>query len=221
MTGAVIDRRGMLAGAAALTIVPQTLRAALQVPLANRLGFDILRSGKKLGTHILTFEPGNGTLTVRVMVELAFKIAGITLYHYRHEAIERWEGERVVALDTQTDDNGTAHRVTARREGNVLMVEADKLARYAAPADALPATHWNRRELDGPWINTQDGKILRPHVAAQGIESIPAAGGATLHARRYALTGDVKLDMFYDDRQGWAGLSFVKGGAPVRYERQG
>jgi len=38
--------------------------------------------------------------------------------------------------------------------------------------------------------------------------------------RRYAVTGDVQLDMFYDDRLGWAGLSFVKGGAPVRYERQ-
>ena len=217
----MIDRRSMIAGGVALAASPSLARAALPVPAGNRLEFDITRSGKKLGTHVLSFEPGNGTLAVHVAVDITFKIAGITLYRYRHQATERWEGDRVISLDTQTDDNGTAHRVTARREGAALMVEGDKLARYAAPDNALPATHWNRRELEGPWINTQDGKLLRPRVAAQGVETIPTVGGGTLRARRYALSGDVQIDMFYDERQGWAGLSFIKGGAPVRYERQG
>ena len=217
----MIDRRSLIVGGVALAVSPSLARAALPVPPGNRLGFDIMRKGSKLGTHVVTFEPGNGTLAVHVAVELTFKIAGITLYRYRHQAIERWEGDRVVALDTQTDDNGSAHRLTARREGAVLMVESDKVARYAAPADALPASHWNRHDLDGPWINTQDGKLLRPRVAEQGIETIATAGGGTVRARRYALSGDVQIDMFYDERQMWAGLSFIKGGAPVRYERHG
>ncbi|WP_343611921.1 DUF6134 family protein [Novosphingobium sp.] len=216
----MMDRRSAMIGAVALAALPGALSAALPIPPSRRLGFDILRKGSKLGTHVLTFEPGGDSLTVHVAVDLVYKIAGITLYHYRHQATERWQGQQVIALDAETSDNGTPYKVTARREGGVLMVQGTKAPRYAAPTDALPATHWNRHELDGPWINTQDGRIMRPHVAAQGIETIPAADGASLRARHYALTGDVQLDMFYDDHAGWAGLSFVKGGAPIRYERQ-
>lgn len=215
----MIDRRTVLIGGVALAALPGAARAALPVPAGNRLGFDILRGDKKLGTHVLTFEPSGDLLTVRVAVDLVFKIAGITLYRYHHQAVETWQGDRVIALNAQTSDNGTPYQVSAHREGSALIVQGTKAPRYTAPADALPATHWNRRELDGPWINTQDGRIMRPHVAAQGIDTIPTTSGS-IRARRYALTGDVQLDMFYDER-GWAGLSFVKGGSPVRYERQG
>lgn len=216
----MMDRRSAMVGAVALAAMPGALRAALSIPPSKRLGFDILRKDSKLGTHILTFASDADTLTVHVAVDLVYKIAGITLYHYRHQATERWQGQQVMSLEAETSDNGTPYKVSARREGNVLMVQGTKAPRYAAPADALPATHWNRRELEGPWINTQDGRIMRPHVTAQGMETIPAADGASLRARHYALTGDVQLDMFYDDHAGWVGLSFVKGGAPIRYERQ-
>jgi hypothetical protein len=33
------------------------------------------------------------------------------------------------------------------------------------------------------------------------------------------LSGEVQMVMWYD-RVGWAGLSFNRGGAPIRYERQ-
>jgi hypothetical protein len=168
---------------------------------------------------VLTFEPEGDVLTVRVAMDLVFKIAGITLYRYSHQVVERWQGQQVMALDAQTNVNGTLLTVSARREGGGLMVQGTKVPRYAAPADALPATHWNQRELDGPWINPQDGRIMRPHVVVKGMETIPAANGASLRARHYAVTGDVQLDMFYDDHGAWAGLSFEKGGTTVLYER--
>lgn len=214
----MIDRRGLIVGGAMLAAMP--LRAALPVPPGNRLGFDILRKGSKLGTHSLAFEPNAGGLTVRVTVELAFKIAGITLYHYTHHATETWSSGQLVSVESETSDNGTRYQVAAHREAKGLIVQGTKAPRYLAPADALPATHWNKDELNGPWINMQDGRLMRPKIAPQGIEAIPTAGGGTIRATRYTLTGDVQLDLFYDDRHGWAGLSFVKGGAPIRYERQ-
>lgn len=216
----MIDRRALLAGGMTMVAMPWSLMAALPIPAGNRLGFDIIRKESKLGTHVLTFEPGGNGLTVHVAVELAYKIAGITLYHYTHHATETWSGDQVIRIESTTDENGTPYQVSGHRESAGLVVQGTKAPRYVAPANALPATHWNRRELDGPWINTQDGRIMRPKIAQLGIEAIPAAGGATLHARHYALTGDVQLDMFYDDRLGWAGLSFVKSGTPIRYERQ-
>jgi hypothetical protein len=217
----MIDRRGLLIGGAMVTVMPGSSRAALPVPASRRLGFDVMRKGTKLGTHVLNFFPSGDGLMVQVAVDLAYRIAGITLYHYTHAATERWSGRQVVSLVSETNDNGKRYRVSGHREAGGLAVEGTGRPRYVAPADALPATHWNRDELNGPWINTQDGRLMRPKVAVQGIEPIPTASGGIIRARRYTLTGDVQLDMFYDDQLGWAGLSFMKGGAPIRYERQG
>jgi hypothetical protein len=216
----MIDRRQMLAGGLALTAWPTMARAALPIPNGNRLGFDIVRKGATLGTHVLTFTPSGDGLVVHVAMELVYKIMGLTLYRYAHRATETWAGDQIVALETSTDDNGTQYTLSGRREGGALVIQGNKTARYVAPANAMPATHWNRRELDGPWINTQDGKLLRPRITPGATETIPAANGATTKGRHFALTGDAQLDMWYDDRLGWTGLSFVKSGTAVRYERQ-
>jgi hypothetical protein len=59
-------------------------------------------------------------------VDLIYKFAGITLYHYHHQAVERWVGLQVVSFDAETSDNGTPYKVSARREGGVLMVQDSK-----------------------------------------------------------------------------------------------
>lgn len=216
----MIDRRALIAGGMAGLLVPDWgMAAPAGVPASGRLAFDVLRAGKKLGSHALTFRRSGEILSVEVNVELAYKVGPVTLFHYSHHATERWAGGEVVALDTQTNENGTRYRVTARREGGAFMVEGTSAPRYAAPANALPATHWNRHELDGPWINTQDGKLLRPQVAPRGVEAVPTASGTT-RARHYALSGPLKLDMWYEEDGQWAGLAFTKNGAEVRYLRR-
>jgi hypothetical protein len=189
------------------------------VPASGRLAFAVERSGKVLGSHNLSFRRNGDVLSVEVLVDLAYKVGPVTLFHYNLHVTERWAGGEVVSMDSQANDNGTKYRVSARREGGALMVEGNAVARYAAPANALPATHWNRHELDGPWINPQDGKVLRPAAAARGIESVPTANGS-MRARRYALSGAVKMDLWYDDEGVWSGLAFVKSGAEVRYLRK-
>lgn len=223
-TGTIIGRRDILIGAGALALVSGVRTAAaavsgVPVPSVERLGFDILRKGSPLGSHVLTFATQGNRLTVQTQVRLLYKLLGVTLYHYSHHCTEVWDGGQVVAVDSRTDDNGTPCQMSARRETGGLMVEATGVPRYTAPANALPATHWNQRELDGPWINTQTGKLLRPHVVPGGAETIPAADGRVLNARRFDLSGEVQMTMWYD-RLGWAGLSFKRDGAPIRYERQ-
>ena len=217
----MIERRGVLLGGAMLAGMPAMLRAALPVP-GDRLGFDIMRKGTKLGTHELSFERSGDTLTVHVVADLVVKIGFITLYRYSHHATERWIGDQLVALQTNTSDNGTPNQVTGRRDASGLVVEGTKAPRYTAPANALLATHWNRRELDGPLINAQDGRLMHPKIAAVGNDMIPTATGTQIRASHYALTGDVQLDMWYDAKPSWAGLGMkAMDGSMIRYERQG
>ncbi|WP_428334650.1 DUF6134 family protein [Novosphingobium sp.] len=212
---------GALGGIAALLAPGMARAAALPVPPANRLGFDVMMGSRKLGSHELVFHPQGDGLLVDVVVDLAYRIGPMTLFRYTHTARERWTGGQIAELTTQTNENGTHYKVDARRENGAFVVQPPGHPSYAAPADALPATHWNRRELDGPLINTQNGELLRPQIAPEGLSSVAAADGKPLRVRKYALSGPVKLNLWYDEAQQWAGLSFVKGGFEVRYARQG
>jgi hypothetical protein len=216
-----ISRRDIVGGIAAATLFPALpARAALPVPASGRLGFDVLRGKRKLGEHVLTFARSGDRLTVEVAVDMAFKLGPVTLFKYRHRATERWQDGEVVSLDSTTNDDGTLHRVALRRDGTRLAIEADGKPRVLAPAGASPATHWNRRQLDGPLINTQTGTVYRPKVAETPGGSWPDRGGRPIAATRYALTGGIDLDLWYDATPLWAGLSFAaKDGSVVRYLR--
>ncbi len=222
----MIGRREALGGMVAL-LTPgfltsgAAMAAALPVPPANRLGFDVRYGSRKLGTHDLIFHPQPDGLLVEVAVDLAYRIGPMTLFRYTHTVRERWQGGQVIELSTQTNENGTHYRVEGRREPGGLIVQPVGHPSYTAPADALPATHWNHRELDGPWINTQNGDLLRPQIVPQGMTMVEAADGKALRVHNFALTGPVKLNLWYDEAQEWAGLALVKGGFEVRYARRG
>ena len=62
---------------------------------------------------------------------------------------------------------------------------------------------------------------MRPRVASLGLDQIPTASGSHLLANHFALTGDVRMDTWYDAEARWAGLSFAaKDGSVIRYERR-
>ncbi len=223
-----LGRRAFIVGGGALicarplTALGQAATASLLSPVPGKtLGFAVVREKSKIGEHVLTFEDaGSGNLTVRVAVELKVGLGPITLFRYKHEAAEVWQNGQLAALDTKTNDDGTPNVVTGRATPTGFMVEGTKASRYTAPADALPATHWNHKQLDGPWINTQDGRLLRPTITPKGPSAIPTASGATITANHFSTSGDAMLETWYDDTPNWAGLSFKAGdGSEIVYER--
>jgi len=179
-----------------------------------------MRKGSKLGSHDLSFTQVSDRLTVTVAVDLAYKILSVPLYRYTHRATDIWESGLVVGLRATTNDNGDKFQVSSQRGATGSVTEGTKSPRYVSPPNALPATHWNRRELDGPWINTRDGRIIPPRVTPGRVEAIPAASGHKVNRRRFSLSCDVQLSLWYDDRIGWLGLSSDKGGFTIRYECQ-
>ena len=213
----MIARRWVLGGAAALAA--GAARAKLPVPPGFRLAFHIIRNGSAIGEHVLTFASNAGGLVVAVAVDIVVGFGPFTLFHYKHRATERWEGEQVVSVDAETDDDGTRRRMSARRDGGGLVVEGSKAPRYTAPAESLPGTHWNQAMLRAPFINTEDGRLMSPTVTPCGMQQVAVTGG-TVDARLYTLRGDANLDTFYDVTPCWVGLRFTgKDGSEIRYVR--
>jgi hypothetical protein len=212
----IIDRRRFLAGLGALAVAPA--HAALPVPPGRRLAFDVMRKGSKIGAHVLRFEPAGDDLKVLIDVMLKVSFGPITFFSYRHDAVELWRGGAWLSVEATTVQNGKTMRVTGRRTDDGVAVDGPR-GRFVAPAATLAATHWNRRMLDGPFLNTQTGEVQRPKIERRGEVMVPARGGP-IRADHYAMTGEVALDTYYDAGPTWAGLRFKGGdGSTIRYER--
>jgi hypothetical protein len=211
-------RRGFLVSAAAFCVA-RTGFAQPALPPTDRLAFRVVREGSAIGTHVLTFARSDNRLDIRIAVDIAVGIGPLVLFRYTLRGLEQWQNGSVVHLDATTNNNGKHEQMRADRDLQGLWVEGSQASRYLAPPDALPATHWNMAELRSPWINPQGGRLLHPVVQRVGPGPVALADGRTETATKFALSGDAKLDIWYDASRQWAGLRFAaKDGSEVRYE---
>jgi Family of unknown function (DUF6134) len=204
----MIDRRDLLMGGmacATMAFLPQPAPAV--VPASRQLDFRARRNGADIGWHRLRFAEQDDRLVVDIEIELEVRFLLFPVYSYRHTNREVWGGDRLLALESRTDDNGTRHRVAARAEGERLLVDGTA-GRLELPPDTLPTSYWHEATVErGEWLDTQSGRLVRSTVIAQGPEPIRARG-REVRAERYALSGDLECELWYHDGS-WAKLRFA------------
>jgi len=218
---ALLTRRALLPGAAtAILARPAAATAGLPVPPTGTLAFKAFRNGSPLGSHELRFAQSGDTLVVTIAVDYRVKLGPIPVFHYTLRATETWRAGRIAEMRADIDDNGTQTATTLQRVADGLLVEGAKSGKYTAPANALPASHWNRHELDGPMINPDGGELMQFTVADRGAQPIKGADGVSIPATRFDLIGPDHIDLWYDADQMWCGLqAVVKDNSVVTYER--
>jgi hypothetical protein len=217
----MLSRRG-LGGLALGTILSGWQRAhANPVPPGNALSFKISRNGSEIGTHKLLFEQTGDDLVVHIDVHMRVGLGPFTFFHYHHQGEERWHAGQFMRLQTQTDDNGDALHVDARRIGDHISVQASSLAPQDLSGSALPLTHWNIACMHTSLFNPQDGTVMQERSSPLGNQMIALANGSKVEATRYALAGKAPLDDWYDETQVWTALrAKVKDGSILHYARQ-
>jgi hypothetical protein len=216
----MISRRALLCAAGASAFVTGNAHAALPVPQDDQLTFRVVRGDWAIGTHALRFVRRADTLEVHIDVDLKVGLGPIVLYRYTARALERWRAGLIESYDATTEDGGTHCFARVTRDARGLWVEGSSVQRYLAPPDALPATHWNEAELDGPWINPQDGRLFHPAVLRVGTDQIPEANGPPISATQYTLSGDVQMDLWYDTTRSWVSMNFTaRDGSTIHYQR--
>ncbi len=216
-----IDRRLFLGGIAAsglagLGLAPTGLAWAATIPPADRMPFEVTRGGDPIGTHQITFSRQGSRTQVDIAIDLEVSVAFVTVFRYRHRNTEVWEDGRLVAIDTETNDDGRDYRLTGRATAAGLEVDGGQ-GRYVAPADIMPTSYWNqeivrRTEL----LDTQRGGILNVSARPGAVEQLQT-GGRTVRAQRYTFTGDLTLSAWYTDVGQWVAMSFDARGEEVRY----
>jgi len=177
------------------------------VPTTGRLEFLVFRNGKPLGRHEIRFSDRNGDLLADISVDYVVKLGPVNLFRYKLRGRETWSDGRLASAHVQTDNNGKQEYLSAIREGEALIVEGRRARRARPPRGSLIATHWNIAQLDGPMINPQDGSLMRFSVKTMGLSTLMGAkGGAARTAKRYGLSGQNPMELWYEDPGLWVGL---------------
>ena len=173
-----------LLAALALTLTafgPAHAAPAASAPSSGRLAFDVMRNGRDIGDYVVTFRGQGGDMTVDVATDVSVKVPviGVSAYRFRQTSTETWRGGQLAALASQTDDNGTPHKIS---------VGATSL---------VPASLWDADILAaGQVLNTIDGSTDQISVSNLGTETI-ATGQGPVQATHYALRGDLERDLWF------------------------
>ena len=196
-----MDRRTFLAGSALGALI---LPAPAMAATASR-EFRILRGDSDIGRHRLDARQTAEGFEVRIDIDIAVKLLGITAYRYEMENTELWSDGRIVRVTSRVNDDGDSHFATIAANGNGLMVDGSE---YSGPvsADAATTSYYAPAFLNrSPWISTQSGRPLDVRASQTG-------------AGRWRVGGDIQKTLIYDAAGEWVGSEFDAKGELARYE---
>ena len=200
--------------AVAVGALAAPLTAAL--PPARQIAFAILSGDDPIGHHSVTFERRGEDLVVDIDIGIEVRFAFLTLFRYQHENREVWRNGQLVSLDTTTDDDGTPYSVKARATPDGLWVDGAE-GSFLAPKEVIPTSYWNPATIEQTrLLDTQRGGLLEVTIQPSGEDAV-TVGSAVVPVRKYAVSGDLNLDVWYTPRGEWTKIAFEARGTTINY----
>lgn len=191
-----------------------------EVPEDDTLPFKVTRNGTELGTHIVRFSRDGEKTVVDIAIDFHAGFGPFTFYRYEHENREVWNGDKLLSMDSETNDNGSEYAVEAERRGDVLRIEAQNGTSFV-PADVTPTSYWNYDKTVNAkrLLNTQRGTLMDVTVEAAGTEMHPV-NGVTKELECYMFKSRLLAKLCYEpDTKLWAHMSFETRGQEIVYTR--
>jgi len=217
-------RRAFLASAAsasAVCLFPRLARAvtAVVVPVAaGDRRFSVLYKGEKIGTHTVLSSSATGETRIETDIQLAVKVAFITLFAYRHRSAETWRDGRLTTLESETLEHGETLRVQGAATAAGFRV-VSKGGPFIAPAATLTSNSlWTPAVLErATLVDAQHGGIIG--VSARKLADEPIeVGGRRVSAARYSfITPYLAGSIWYDEESLWVRGAFERDGAAIEY----
>jgi hypothetical protein len=175
--------------------------------------FRALRHGSPIGEHRITFRPDGNRLTVETSVEIAVKIVFFTAFRFKHDAVEVWQSDRLVSVNSTTDDNGTLLQVSGNAVADGFrIIGAD--GPFLASANLLTSNSlWDSRVLrENRLIDVQHGGEIGLVTTQLGDEQVDTPQGPVRASRHHMITPYYAGSVFHDGAGRWVkGLLELKG----------
>ena len=192
--------------------------------LAETLAFDVLLNDRPIGRHTYDLVEGAGSLEVTSSVEMSVRLMFVEVFAYEHQAVERWRGNCLLSLESETRQNGRDEFVEARLTDNGFVINSAT----AASASGVDVTsdeacvggyaYWDLDRLRRDrLLNAQKGVLDSVQLRDAGTASLSWRSGVV---RAYELTtNDAVITLYYDDADQWLGLRTRQNGRWLEYRR--
>lgn len=162
--------------------------------------FQVRVGGKAAGSYTLQIrDDADGTTTVHAAAEVTVKVL-LRTFRYSFRGSEVWQNDRLMQLDTLTNDDGKQHQVSLRADDNGLrLTSANTTVRLDADAWStiawrLPNERWPMR---GQLIDADTGKVTQARLTRVGPAVIEVAG-QKIACTHYRLVGFNEVQLWYD-----------------------
>ncbi len=182
-----ISATSLLAMAACLTLsgqvsaAPQTYFYQVEHPTYGNIG-----------TYTNTIEQNGDKVEVKTQIHIAVKVLGIRLFHQDGDRTEQWQDGRLVAFQSDTNENGKMYDVNGAAQGDAFVISSP-LGTITAPADVHPSNPWAASVLNTDMMmSTKTGKVVKAVVTDSGDTSI-TLDGQTRHLHQF----DIETDKHY------------------------
>ena len=171
---------------------------------AGAWNFTAMLDGSPIGMHRFVVSGPASERRVSSRAQFTVRWLGITVYRYRHEADERWQGDCLRELRAETDDDGPRPPVAQRFDGGCLMSFA----------------YWNPRLVQqAQLVDPQTGRVEAARFERVADEDVDV-DGRPVRAQGWRLaTGRQRITVWYAANGGrWIGLDAdAPGGRRLRY----
>jgi len=185
---------------------------------ADSLAFTVLKGDDPIGRDVYDIVRDGDTTKVTVNTETRARVMFIS-FHYLHHRTEVWKDGMLVSFDSETDDDGTKHKVAAHRDGSGLIAMADG-AHRTMRGDAIPMTLWRSDLMTGhPLFDIADFAPLRLTVEDKGADRLNV-GGQRLDSHRFHISGDLVWDLWFGAGGGLLKVGFKRMGYPITLLRE-
>jgi hypothetical protein len=201
-----------------IAVQPANSQTNSVVGYNNNIGFDVLRNGEVVGSHVTTFVHEGSELTVSSKMNLKVRLLGIPVYSFDYTSLEKWSDGVLSHLDVDVKDGADRIKISSQlsKEGLTITYPSGT---YVVLGPIISTNHWNADIVkQSRVLNTLTGKINQVKLVNRGKEVIPIKD-STILATRYDYTGELTdTSVWYDTNGRWSKLEFkARDGSTVKY----
>jgi len=176
----------------------------------DRIEFDIVRNGTRVGAHTVTFDGDAAALSVVTDFQMEIGVLFVTLFELTYHSEAVWRNGEMVSLFARTDRNGEISIVEAASADGLLRGEGPN-GPFAAPLGIYPTNHWNAGVKNSTQlINTITGRVSDVRLVRVGVEQVQTERGL-VDATRYRYEGAIENEVWYDTQGRWVRMQFPGG----------
>ncbi len=188
--------------------------------IPKKIDFVVKRNEKLFGSHRISFEKNSlGDLLVDIDINLEVKVGFLKLFSYTHSNKEVWRNNKLIKINTKTDDNGKIYFLNGKLEEKGFLVENQE-EKKILPPDIVPTSYWNYKVINKKnWLDTQRGILLDIEITENQNEIIQNFTGEEFLAKRFDISNDLSLSLWYSG-ESLVKISFEARGSKIDYFRK-